>query len=249
MLNTLLSCVSDAESSRRITKAVVSTAYCAVEVEGAGVGLCANLSSGNNGFECCFDRAGCLAGSTLKDLIAYNSGNGFVSRSLALAALNAVKADQIKGSSGDIFENISIKKSTKVAMVGYIAPVVRLIVDMGAELSIFERRDISSPLIHSPEEMPEILLSSEVVIVSATSIINDTLEEILGYTSGAEAVVLMGPSTPMAGGDIFAGSGVTWLAGASVADASRAMEIVMEGGGTQALYRAGALNKIIQKVY
>jgi len=93
----------------------------------------------------------------------------------------------------------------------------------GVELEVIEREDQLDPL-----------QNCDVALVTATSIINNTLGDILSATGGAREVAILGPSTPYAPA-AFAGTPVTFLAGSTIADPDRVRAVVREGGGTQTM--------------
>ena len=71
-------------------------------------------------------------------------------------------------------------------------------------------------------------------IITATTLLNNTFEEIINLLGTPRAVAIMGPSTPLMPA-IFRNTPVTHLGGAVVADSARVMRIISEGGGTPAL--------------
>lgn len=79
------------------------------------------------------------------------------------------------------------------------------------------------------------LRGADFVFITASSLANHTLPELLVHTQGAH-VVLMGPSTPWLPelGEL----GVSALAGVSVEDPAALWAVVSEGGGTRLFERA-----------
>ena len=71
-------------------------------------------------------------------------------------------------------------------------------------------------------------------IITATTLLNNTFEEIINLLGTPRAVAIMGPSTPLLP-RIFDQTSVTHLGGAIVADSARVMQIISESGGTPAL--------------
>lgn len=95
--------------------------------------------------------------------------------------------------------------------------------------------------------LPKRLESADLVVLTGTTIVNGTLTDILARIGHAGEVIVMGTSTPMIP-EVFSGTGVTYLAGASIKDPDRAFTIVMEGNGTRELHRSGALMKAFMAV-
>ena len=71
-------------------------------------------------------------------------------------------------------------------------------------------------------------------IITATTLLNGTLEGILSELGRPRHVALIGPSTPLCE-EIFRGSPVTHLGGSAIVDAAGLLRVVSEGGGTPAM--------------
>jgi uncharacterized protein (DUF4213/DUF364 family) len=118
-------------------------------------------------------------------------------------------------------------------MVGLFAPLVEKIRATGAILTVIEKNPQRLELL-SPEAKRQALKDCDVAIITATTLLNKTFEETLGSLGKPRAVALLGPSTPLIP-EIFRNTSVTHLGGVAVADSTRVMQIISEGGGTPAL--------------
>jgi uncharacterized protein (DUF4213/DUF364 family) len=83
-------------------------------------------------------------------------------------------------------------------------------------------------------EKKEALKSCDVAIITATTLLNNTFEEIINLLDRPRTAAIIGPSTPLVPA-IFHNTPVTHLGGAVVADSARVMQIISEGGGTPTL--------------
>jgi len=245
MIERILRTVNEEEKNMRLKRAVLGLGYIAAEIDGGKVGLSANIFRSNMSGCSVFKNAGTLAGSCVGDILELGRGSDLIARALAIATINALK--NTKGSSRDIFDIIDPKVFKRVAMVGYIGPVAQMLSNNGCEVSVFENRPLSGPFFKPKEAMPEVFAAADAIIITATSIINDTIGEILALDVNTEMLVLMGPSTPLIV-ESFRETGIRYLAGANVVDGDVALRIVMEGGGTQELYRYGAMEKTIREI-
>jgi uncharacterized protein (DUF4213/DUF364 family) len=79
---------------------------------------------------------------------------------------------------------------------------------------------------------PSLLPRCDVVILSATTLLNHTLERLLDCSRGARELVVLGPSSPLVPAP-FAKRGVTLLSGVVVEKPDKLLRIVSEGGGTR----------------
>jgi uncharacterized protein (DUF4213/DUF364 family) len=64
-------------------------------------------------------------------------------------------------------------------------------------LWVFERAHGFRPSDHTADEMPELLPQADVVAITATTLLNRTLDEVLSCVSKDAWLMMLGPSTPM----------------------------------------------------
>jgi uncharacterized protein (DUF4213/DUF364 family) len=118
-------------------------------------------------------------------------------------------------------------------MVGFFGPLVPDLRRTGCRLDILELKS-DRPGAMSPEQGRASLAVCSVAIITATSIITGTTDELLTGLGNPRAVIILGPSTFMRP-EVFAGTPVTHIAGARIRDAAAVEKIVSEGGGTMIL--------------
>jgi hypothetical protein len=152
---------------------------------------------------------------------------------LGLAAANAV----LHAASGeDDKDSLSIMKlvpEDHVAMVGLFTPMVPKIKATGARLTVIERNPVRLAVLDK-KESAKILKECTVAIITATALLNDTLEEVLNGLGNPRHVAVLGPSTPLCP-EIFHDTPVNHLGGALVRETKKVMQIISEGGGTPAM--------------
>jgi len=179
-----------------------------------------------------FGKAGTLAGSDASELLdLLVNGRTPLEKALGLAAANAVICpDIVEEGEKDSIALMNLSPVDRVAMVGYFGPLVERIKKTGANLHIIEK-DPNRMKIPDRKDTDSILEECDVAIITATSILNNTIEEILNGLGNPRHVTILGPSTPMLGG-AFEGTPVTHLGGSSILDTRKIMQIISEGGGT-----------------
>ena len=247
MLKRIAGGIPDFQRQRTIRRAALGLGYFAVEVEEHQVGLSANLGHLNAGSCNVFSQAGQIAGSSVAEILEFSKKTGFLQRSLALATMNALIKPEIDSLDDDVFSKVSPAAGERVVMIGLIEPVAKMLSDTGCDVAVFEQRSIEHPLVRESHEMKILIRDADLLIISATTLINNTLGDILALPRAARDIILMGPSTPMMV-DAFRSTGITYLAGSRIVDTEKAMTIVMEGGGTQALYHGGAMKKVVREI-
>ena len=216
------------EQSRRfaVEDVRIGGSYVAVVLSGGRIGLAARLKefAGTQieipGTAICGKRADAL----LTHLV---SGTGAVERALGLATANALIHPPAPAEEEDTISLMGLRAGERVAMVGLFRPIVSRIEATGVILSVIER---DTPV----KERREILGACSVAIITATTLLNGTLEGILSELGRPRHVALIGPSTPLCE-EIFRGSPVTHLGGSAIVDAAGLLRVVSEGGGTPAM--------------
>jgi len=190
-------------------------------------------------------EAGTLSGRPASELLQWATGTEIVKAAVGIATLNALVEPPGSAQVSDILEVLQLVPDDVVGMVGYFAPVATAIRKQAASLHIFERRPDTGNGILPDWAAPMVLPECDVVILSATSLINRTLDALLGHCQGAREVVLLGPSTPLLP-DFFRRFGITLLSGVEVVDPQRLLRLVSEGGGTRSF--GGAVRKVNLRV-
>jgi uncharacterized protein (DUF4213/DUF364 family) len=154
-------------------------------------------------------------------------------KAIALATANALIRQDRCDAVGDAFDLIKLKSADRVVMVGRFTPLVARIESTGASLMVLEK-DASKGLVLEERERREVLHSATVILITATTLLYDSLEEVLASLGRPRHVVLLGPSTPMLP-EIFADTPIHHLGGVRIIDAAKVIQIVAAGGGTRSM--------------
>jgi|GEM_PF-38812 len=131
-----------------------------------------------------------------------------------------------------------IKPGDRVAMVGYFGPLVPKILKITGKLTVLEKREIESPQTRTlpSEKAREILPTSDVIILSASTLANRTFDELLSLRGTAREVILLGPSAPLYPEPFFK-RGITAVMGTRIIDPWTMLTVVSEAGGTKKLHQ------------
>jgi hypothetical protein len=234
-LNRLYARLETSAKNRRIDDVRLGLSYVGVKLDNQAAGIAAVLPD-NSGRGCmALKEAGTYTGAGAESMLKYllESKNSLhLSIGLALAnALVKLPVDTHEDREATTYFNI--KSGEKVAMVGLFAPLVERIRATSAQLTIIEKNPARINLL-SGEEKKHALKECDVAIITATTLLNNSLEETLAMLGRPRIVALMGPSTPLVP-EIFLGTPINHLGGAIVTNAQRVLQIISEGGGTPAL--------------
>ena len=149
-----------------------------------------------------------------------------------MATANAlVNVNPTEGIPGDILRELRILPTDRVGMIGYFGPLVAQLENRVAKLEIFEEKGERSGNVRSAAEETETLPACQVAIITSTTIINNTIDDLLDAAESCREVCLVGPSTPLLP-DAFHGTPVTCLSGMTVTDSAEILRVISEGRGT-----------------
>jgi uncharacterized protein (DUF4213/DUF364 family) len=216
-----------------VTDVRIGLGYCAVKIAGGHAGVAWTPKSSA---PCCthFQGAGTLAGRPASELVAMlTDEKSALARAVGLAAANALLAasPQPPALNEEVISSLGVTPEDKVVMVGYFAPVIAQLKKTGCRLDIVELNPHHGENTLSPEQGNEALSACTVAVITGTTLINGTFDEVTAGLGNPRAAVLLGPSSPLCG-DVFRGTKITHVAGSRVKDADAVLRIVSEGGGT-----------------
>lgn len=214
----------------------VGLGYTAVVLEDESIGIAYTWIENKTScslFEDPNDYEGTAAAPLLEKLFAED----LLSRSVALAAVNALnypRSSALPTDSGTLLEDLGVGEGSRVAMVGYFAPIAERLRAVGATLNVY---DLGKG-IGGPEEFAANLSRGvEACILSSTTIINGTIEALLSCVGENVACALLGPSTPMLP-EAFEGLPVTILAGTCPVDTGEVLKAIRHARGTRSIHRS-----------
>ncbi|QDX80351.1 Fis family transcriptional regulator [Denitratisoma sp. DHT3] len=232
-----------------LERAVLGIFFTGVKLSNGAGGLCATPIKNVPEAVCCPSSAkamptpGKIAGrkvlSVLDDLYRPQD----LRRGLAIATLNALAESLwlrdgppagIDLRFGDAFEALPLSPGQRVALVGAFPPYMRELRRREQPFNVLEL----DPATLKPEELPyyvpaerapEVIPGADVFITTGTTLINGTLDGLLGLLRpGAEAAVI-GPTATLVP-EPYARRGVTVVGGTRVTAPDELLELLAEGG-------------------
>ena len=108
-------------------------------------------------------------------------------------------------------------------------PFIPALRDVASQLWVIEQHP--SPGEHNPEDAAELLPQAEVVALTASALINQTMDYLLGLCNREALVMVLGPSTPLS--PVWFERGVDILSGSIVVDEESAIRTVGQGATFQ----------------
>jgi hypothetical protein len=220
-----------------ITILSLGLGYTAVTTSDGGIGLSYTYFG---------DKKSCMVlnkhidyeGKSADQLLEKIKSENTVERSMALALINALNYNEALNLPEDdnnkiMFSKLKISKGRKIAMVGFFGPLVRHFEKMEVSLEIL---DISRGLGQKEEFYDKLKNWAQVILLTSTSVLNNSTEEILAHAAEKVKTVMLGPSTPMVP-EAFEHLPVHMLAGTVPVDKEMTLKAIRHGMGTPVLHR------------
>jgi hypothetical protein len=210
----------------------IGLGYTAVRLQSGHAGVAWTAKSDA---ACCthFKEAGSLTGRPAGELLRMlGNESSALARTVGLATANAILASlpSPPTSRDEVIATLDITPEDRVVMIGYFTPIIAQIRKIGCRFDVVELNSHHGDTL-TPEQGREAMAQCTVAIVTGTSLINGTCDEVLAGLGRPRAVVLLGPSSPLCA-DVFKGTLITHVAGSRVRNAEALLRVVSEGGGT-----------------
>ena len=110
---------------------------------------------------------------------------------------------------------LEVKPGDTVGMIGLIGPVAEKLCKLAGRMIVFDEGLAlhgGDPMIYPTAQQPKLLPECDIVILSGTTVINQSIDSLLSMCVKSREIVMVGASTPMFPKG-WAGSRVTRLAG------------------------------------
>ena len=135
---------------------------------------------------------------------------------------------------GDLLEVLELRLDDQVGMIGCFSPLVEPIRRRVRRLLIFERGQRWTPELFPEDQARELLPQCSVAIITATTLLNGTIDALLAAAANCREIVLLGPSTPLVP-EVFTKlpRRATLLAGVVVTNVEGLLRTVARDGGTR----------------
>jgi uncharacterized protein len=222
-------------AQRKVKDIRAGLGYTCVMLDDASCGLAYTFR--NELGECCgiLDDAGSIIGKDGAEIIPWAKSENRLEAAIGLAAINAVFNDlKAVWATGNVTSAMDVGPNDTFGMVGEFRPILSEIKDKVNNIYVFEQDVPEDSKLFSSDTIPLHLPKCDVVVITATTIINHTIDEVLSHCGSARKVCLIGPSTPLCP-QVFGKHNVTLLAGSVVKAPELILQIVSQGGGTMSM--------------
>ncbi len=194
----------------------LASPFTAVALDNGAVGISYNLFHSDPAAVECYRawNPADLAGQPALEVMDRFLADDLLQRTIGFAVLNALcqalfqRDPQVHGLdfSVRLLDLLDPSPADTVGLVGYFPPTVRHLLGRVAELVVVERSAtlLANEYPFTMSSDPTSLSRCDKVLITATTILNDTLEGLLAHCSGASFVAVMGPSAGICPGPLFA---------------------------------------------
>lgn len=204
---------------RTIKDAVIGLSLIAIQLDNGHVGLSYVLRESLPAGCSVFPYAQNILGKPAMEVAQWVlEGKEDAQRAIGMAVLTAASRSQdlqdVEGS--NLTFGVNILPTDTVGMIGYIHPIAQAFRKMAKDLIVFDKglseRGGNKGAVQAMEDQPRLLPTCDIVILSGTTMINHTIDELLSLCSNAREIIMVGSSTPMFP-EAFKNTNVTVLAG------------------------------------
>ena len=172
------------------------------------------------------------------ELLEKIKGSNPLERSMALALINALNYEEallLPEDPGNeiLFREFNLMGGLKIAMIGYFRPIAKLLEKRKVPLEILDEfHGLGTKQLF----YQKLRNWADVLLLTSTSILNNTTEEILENVNEKVRTVMLGPSTPMLS-EAFDHLPVHMLAGTVPMDKAKVLKAIRHGLGTPHIHR------------
>ena len=232
-----------------VERAVIGLFFTGVKLSTGHAGACATPIKSIPEAVCCPSSAmampfpGKMKGKPARDAIKEAFSDHGIRRGVGIAAVNALaelcwehrpnpQVELLRGL--DAFDANEFHPSDQTVVVGAFVPFLKELKRRKLPFLVLEK----DPDTLKPEEMPfyrpaelarEIVPQADVLLITGTTLINDTLEDLLSWAKPEARVTVVGPTVGLLP-DAFLKRGADILGGVKITDPDGFLDLLAEGG-------------------
>jgi uncharacterized protein len=233
----------------KVARVVVGLFFTGVALEDGTTGACATPLRGLREAVCCPSSAmampypGKLRGRPARDLLRLLEEPDGIRRAVGIAAMNALAAAAwaraphpgvALRANEDAYDAAAIRPGEHVVVVGAFVPFLKALKRAGQSWTVLE----TDPATLKPDELahfrpaadaPAVVPGADVLLITGTTLLNDTLAGLLALARPDARVVVVGPTVGLLP-DVLLSHGADILGGIRVTDPDAFLDTLAEGG-------------------
>lgn len=249
-----------------VSRAVVGLFFTGVMLSDGSTGAAATPLRELREAVCCPSSAGAmplpgkLAGRPAADLLRQLDAPDPIRRAVGVAAMNALAAaawgrrpsPAVTLEPGvDAYDAARIRPGERVVVVGAFVPFLKALKAAGQDWTVLEQDKATlkpDELAHfrPANEAAVVLPGADVMLITGTTLLNDTLAELLGLARPDTRVVVVGPTVGLLP-DVLLARGADILGGIRVTDPERFLDCLAEGGSGYHFFGRSAEKLVLRR--
>ena len=203
-----------------------------------------------SGVVCCPSQAAAmpnsdkLQGKKVSYFLERMKNDTALNKTLGIATINALASTCYKKGlldykvdiNKDPFDNLDIKGNSKTVVVGALVPYFKYLIRENKEFTILEldkttlKGEELNHFVQSPsKEADEKVKEADYLVVTGTTLINDTIDHLLSLANNDCEIVVVGPTVSMMPQAMF-NRGVNHVGGVLVTDIDKLLDVIAEAG-------------------
>ena len=191
-----------------------------------------------------------FTGAAPLDLVRNCLGSDLLAKTVGLGVLNALSQHLLRVSgfqldrASDPLGRLDLANARHVGMVGFFAPLIKALAEHPGSLTIIEKdakfleRSSRFPVTTQTDRLQD----CDRVLITGSTLINDTLDDVLSHCDPAAQVALVGPTASCLPDPIFA-RGIDVVGSTAVSDLPRLLTLLDAGEP----WRAGTMKYCITR--
>jgi uncharacterized protein len=232
-----------------VERAVIGLFCTGVKLSTGVAGACATPLRSIPDAVCCPSSAmampfpGKLRGRMAKDLLNETAAASGIRRAVGVATMNALAelcwqrrtpVEVELRARVDAYDAADIRPGEHVVVVGAFVPFLKALKRSGQRFTVLEMdpatlKPDELPYFHPADEAALVMPSADAVLITGTTLLNDTLENLLALCRPDARVVVVGPTVGLLP-DAFLRRGVDVLGGVRITAADAFLDVLAEGG-------------------
>ena len=233
-----------------VERAVVGVSFTGVKLSNGIAGACATPIETVRETFCCASAtaagrsAGALRGCPAFDLAREAIGPNSLGRALGIAAMNALAdacwrrrphPDAELRIGVDAFQATGIRSGDMVVVVGAFVPFLHELKRRRQPYLVLEQNPATLkadelPFFRPADQATMVVPEADVVLITGTTLVNDTLEDLLALTKPDARVTVVGPTVGLLP-DAFLRRGADVLGSVQIIEPDAFLDVLAEGGG------------------
>jgi uncharacterized protein len=250
----------------RVERVVVGLFFTGVKLDSGAAGACATPLRSIPEAVCCPSSAmampfpGKLRGRPARALLKETGAASGIRRAVGIAAMNALaemcwerrpRNDVELGIGIDAYDAAAIRAADHVVVVGAFVPFLKALKRARQRFTVLEidaatLKPDELPYYRPAREAGEVVPSADVVLITGTTLVNGTLDDLLGLCRPSARVVVVGPTVSLLP-DAFLRRGVDVLGGIRVTAADAFLDLLAEGGSGHHFFGRSAEKVVLQR--